>query len=29
MYNFAGVLNLNSFVALAARLMTSGGSDRG
>jgi hypothetical protein len=29
MYNFADVLNLNVFVALAARLTNSGGSDRG
>jgi len=28
-YNLAGVLNLHSFVALAARLMTSVGSDGG
>jgi hypothetical protein len=29
MYNFAGVLNFNLFVTLAARLTTSGGSSRG
>src|SRR4029450_771251 len=28
-YNFTGVLNLHAFVALASRLMTSVGSDRG